>query len=152
MSMTFWKSLQDIPWPDEPMDPKRKAENRAITKGRKMGRQEGYQAAVDGTGGRLKAFPSRGSMALAGVAGSTGQQGGIDLSCTEPLLLCFAWKENRFGTGSSAFSLSSPHLCPACRSLAPSVITEGMRPWETHLWELKEGQSSQNKKLYTQQT
>lgn len=37
--MTFWKSLQDIPWPDEPMDPKRLAENRAITKGRWEGKK-----------------------------------------------------------------------------------------------------------------
>lgn len=28
--------------------------------------------------------------------------------------------------GSSAFSLSAPCLCPACRSPALSVITEGM--------------------------
>ena len=139
MHMTFWKSLQDVPWPDEPMDPKRKAENLAITKGRKMRRQEGYQAAVGWRGGSLKAFPSGRSMDLAEVAGRTGAAVDIDLSCTEPLLLCFARKENSFGAGSSAFSLSSPHLCPACRSLALSVITEGTRQWETHLWELKEG-------------
>lgn len=73
-----------------------------------------------------KHFPAEGAWHWQKWLGGQGQQVGTDLSCTEPLLFCFACKENRFGMGSSAFSLSAPCLCPACRSPALSVITEGM--------------------------
>lgn len=109
------------------MDPKREAENRAITKGRKMRRQEGYRAAVGWDRRKCESISQQREH-------GTGRSGWEDRDsrwaltsaaqshCSSALLA----KKNHFGMGSSAFSLSAPCLCPACRSPALSVITEGM--------------------------